>query len=139
MLNEEEFLRDVSNHEMLIIRDDGLYRHIRFQRPDTSSMYFDLITWPNRLCYTGDMSTYVFSRIEDMFRFFRADRQRSTRDDQRLEINLSYWAEKVISGDRDGRDNDIRVFSIVRARKSLKEHVCDYADPPKAIAASIFT
>lgn len=131
MLNEEEFLRDVSNHEMHIIKDDGLYRHLRFKRPGTSVMYFDLIAWPDRLCYTGDMGTYVFSRLEDMFQFFRADRERATRHGHGLAINLGYWSEKVLSGDRSGRGNGIKEFSIELARKSLKEYVRDYADPPK--------
>lgn len=130
MLNEEEFLKDVSSHEMRIIRDDGLYRHIRFKGPGTSCMYFDLVTWPGRLCYTGDMGTYVFSRLEDMFQFFR-DQGRATRGDHGLVINLSYWAEKVLSGDRGGRGNGVKEFSIELARKSLKEYVRDYAEPPK--------
>ena len=30
-LQEAEFLRDVEKHEMLVLRDDGIYRHIRFK------------------------------------------------------------------------------------------------------------
>lgn len=87
------FLRDVATHELSIIRNDGLYRHLRFKRPGTSCMYFDLITWPGHLCYTGDMGTYVFSRVSDMLEFFRRD----TRED--LPINPGYWSEKVLAAD----------------------------------------
>jgi hypothetical protein len=53
-------------------------------------MWFEIITWPGTLTIGGDMGTWVFSRIEDMFRFFR-------RED--LSINPSYWAEKLEAHD----------------------------------------
>ena len=89
-----DFLRDVATHELTIIRNDGLYRHLRFKRPGTSCMYFDLITWPGHLCYTGDMGTYVFSRVSDMLEFFRRDTA-----DEELPINPGYWSEKVQAAD----------------------------------------
>src|SRR5690348_13144744 len=92
---EQWFLKDVSTHEMIVIRDDGANRHIRFKRPGTSCMYFDLITWPGYLCYTGDMGTYVFSRLEDMFEFFRTDRDYNKRKGRELSINPKYWGEKL--------------------------------------------
>ena len=72
---DEQFLRDVAEHTMTVIREDGVSRHIRFAKPGTSCMHFDLITWPGYLCYTGDMGTYVFQRLTDMFEFFRTDRE----------------------------------------------------------------
>ena len=87
---EQIFLRDISMHQMSVLRDDGVNRHIRFKTPGTNSMYFDIITWPGFLCYTGDMGTYVFRRLEDMFQFFRTDREHMTlRDGATLAINLS--------------------------------------------------
>ncbi|MDV5862038.1 hypothetical protein QM298_14235 [Pseudomonas mendocina] len=88
-----DFLRDVATHELTIIRNEGLYRHLRFSRPGSSCMYFDLITWPGHLCYTGDMGTYVFQRTKDMLELFRRD----SRED--LSINPGYWSEKVLAAD----------------------------------------
>lgn len=101
---EDRFFNDVKNHVIQIIRDDGVHRHIRFKAPNTNNMYFDLITWPGHLCYTGDMGTYVFQRLEDMFQFFRTDREYATSKGQRLSINLGYWTEKLIAidGNRHG-------------------------------------
>ena len=87
----ERFTRDVKGHQIKIIKDDGLYRHIRLAQPGTGIMRFDLITWPGHLCYTGDMGTFVFSRATDMFNFFRGHSP-----------NLSYWAEKVLAADKHG-------------------------------------
>jgi hypothetical protein len=87
----KRFPRDVAEHQMSVIRSEGVARHLRFQKPRTWCMGFDLITWPGHLCFTGDMGTFVFSRVPDMFDFFRGDR-----------INPSYWSEKVLAADRDG-------------------------------------
>jgi hypothetical protein len=90
---KERFLRDVANHKMTILKDDGVYRHILFAKPDSSNMAFELVTWPNFLSYTGDMGAYTFSRTNDMFTFFR-------REDGELSINTGYWGEKCEAVDR---------------------------------------
>lgn len=115
------FLADTKDHAMSIIRDDGIYRHIRFQAPGTMCMHFDLITWPGYLCYTGDMGTYVFTRLRDMFEFFRTDREYKQRNGAKVAVNLSYWGEKLQSVDRhDG----YREFS----REKFKANVMDWID-----------
>jgi hypothetical protein len=84
------FAVNTSGHQLEILRDDGLYRHIRMVRPDTWMYRYELITWPGHLAVGGDMDYYVFSRVEDMFTFFRGQN-----------VNPSYWAEKVKDGGRD--------------------------------------
>lgn len=112
MATEESFLNNVENHEMTIIRDEGVNRHIRFAIPGSSEMQFDLITWPGYLCYTGDMGTYVF----DMFEFFLHDVK-----SQKLSINPPYWAGKVEGQDKhDGVkefNEDIFVEKVMRDLK----------------------
>jgi hypothetical protein len=80
----ERFLSDVATHEMTVVADEGNVRHLLFKAPDTVTQYFNLTTWPDHLCISGDMGTYVFSRLEDMFDFFRENK-----------INPGYWHEKV--------------------------------------------
>lgn len=108
MVTKEIFERDVASHQLTILRDEGVYRHIRFSKPGTNILRFDLITWPGHLCYTGDMGTYVFERLEDMFRFFGPDKGR-------LSINPGYWGEKCIAVDScDGiREYDPEKFRAV--------------------------
>lgn len=89
----EQFEREIANHQLTVLRDDGLYRHVRFSQPESSTYRFDLITWPGYLAYVGDMGDYVFSRLPDMFAFFRG----SALQDR---PNISYWAEKVCAEDR---------------------------------------
>ncbi len=117
--SEARFLGDIARHEMTVIRDDGVYRHIRFKRPDSGSRYFDLVSWPGHLCYTGDMGTYVFCCQEDMFQFFRADREwQKAAEARSLAINPGYWSEKVKSDSRFGKGTEC--FSEELFRKALR-------------------
>lgn len=137
---EQSFLEDISKHQMHVLRDDGVYRHLRFRQPGTYCMAFDIVTYPDHLVYSGDMGCYVFSRLRDMFDFFRV----RPRDDEpgRLHINLSYWAEKLEATDKpDGhyeysadlfRQHVNEVLDDIEAdqdlRDEVQEYVLDYAD-----------
>lgn len=114
---EESFLKDVKDHKLSIIKDDGLYRHLKFRKPDTGIMGFDLVTWPGTLCYTGDMGTYVFSRIPDMFAFFRFA------TDQ-LRIDRGYWAEKCLA---HTNGDSVIEYSKEIFDKVIKEYLDDEA------------
>jgi len=117
---ETKFLKDVEKHVMEVIRDDGAHRHIRFRQPGTMCMHFDLITWPGYLCYTGDMGTYVFRRLHDMFEFFRRP------EHCRYSIDKRYWAEKVEAGDRSATGNGVVEFSKERFDENARRWVADF-------------
>jgi hypothetical protein len=127
-LDAASFLKDVSRHEMTVIRDDGLSRHVRFKRPGTMCMHFDLLTWPGYLCYTGDMGTYVFRRLDDMFEFFRRGPF-----DRAFQIDRRYWAEKLEAADRcDGvKEFSIDVFKA-EVRDFFEQATTDDEDWPSA-------
>lgn len=88
-----QFAVDVAKFEMKVVRDDGEFRFVRFRAPESLSYHFDLITWPGHLCIVGDMGSYVFSRVRDMFTFFRLDKKNP-------EINPDYWGEKLLSSSK---------------------------------------
>lgn len=88
-----DFLECVKNHEIKVELDRGLHRCIKFSRPESSVYQFRLTTWPGYLAVSGDMGEYIFSRLPDMFGFFRSDE---------LEINYSYWTEKLKSVSKFG-------------------------------------
>jgi hypothetical protein len=88
-LDQSQFNKDVATHQMTVHRSVGVYRHLSFGIPGSSVMRFDVITWPGYLAFTGDMGTYVFRRLKDMFEFFRHDAP-----------NFDYWSEKVEAEDR---------------------------------------
>lgn len=126
MTKEARFLKDVGSHVMEIIKEDGLHRHIRFRKPGTMCMHFDLITWPGYLCYTGDMGTYVFRRLEDMFQFFRADREYAQSRGKQLGINLGYWAEKLEAVDGNSQRTSITEFDSDKFKRVINEYRIDW-------------
>lgn len=81
----EAFEKHVAEHKMTVGHDDGLHRHLTFRRVETSNRYFHITTWPGYLAISGDMGSYVFARLADMFEFFREGKG----------INPGYWGEKL--------------------------------------------
>lgn len=118
---QQRFERDVAEHQMTVLHEDGVYRHIRFRRPDTSCMHFDLITYPGYLVYSGDMGCYVFSRLRDMFEFFRTDRLHGE-DPRKLYINRGYWSEKLQAVDGNRRSGGAKEFSPEKFRRVINEY-----------------
>jgi hypothetical protein len=112
---EADFLKDVSTHKMTVLLDNGLHRYIKFTKPDKSYyLHFTLTTWPGYLCISGDMGCFVFSRLPDMFEFFRTDR----------DINPQYWAEKVQAQNCHGNgieEYDEEVFHE-RVKEVFEQH-----------------
>lgn len=99
-------LSQIGDHEMTVLLDQGVHRHLRFAKPGTSIWSFNLITWPGYLTICGDLETYVFRRLDDMFEFFGSNVGR---------INAHYWAEKLTA------PKEARRFSHERFRAAVKQ------------------
>lgn len=115
----EVFLKDVDKHQMKTLHDTGLYRHLLFKRPNSGTYWFEIVTWPHRIAITGDMGDFVFTRVEDMFRFFRSEK---------LEINIGYWAEKITAEQIHGGR---KKFSIESFIKNFTRRLREYHDVPE--------
>lgn len=118
MVNEERFLRDVAKHKMTIVMDDGIHRNVVFKNPDDSNRWFGIQTWPNHLCFYGDMGTFVFSRLPDMFEFFRKGV-----DGDPIYINTGYWSEKITASDLHG---GVEEFSEEKFRSKVEEEIVEF-------------
>jgi hypothetical protein len=114
----ESFLRDVAAHVMTVKMDNGIYRHIRFRKPMDSNMWFDIVTWPGVLTIHGDMGTWTFSRVENMFTLFR---------DDKLRVNKDYWAEKLQHGTHGGRDG-AKVWNEDLFKERIVAQLTEYYD-----------
>lgn len=118
----KKFMLDVQKHEMTVLMENGVYRSVEFRNPDRSTHSFTLTTWPGHLCISGDCETYVFSRLNDMFDFFRTDQP---------DINIDYWMEKLVAP----RSRDILEFDEDAFEQYITEAFeayWDTADAPKA-------
>lgn len=105
------FARETAAHEMTVLHDSGLYRHLRFKTPAFGSIYsFDLVTWPGCLTIRGDMhEAYTLNRLPDMFEFFRGKR-----------INPHYWSEKL-----DGNRDRVMKYDQKLFETQVKEYVAE--------------
>jgi hypothetical protein len=110
----EEILRDFAAHRMIVEQDDGVRRHLRFRAANSSTYWFDLVTWPGVLVINGDCGTYAFARLTDMFQFFRGGNGRS-------EINPCYWAQKLLASDQS--DGHLK-YSEQLGRDAVAEEMC---------------
>jgi len=124
----EQFASDVADHKMTILLDQGVYRHVRFNKPGTSFYRFDLVTWPGHLAISGDMDGFVFARVEDMFTFFRSESGWNG-----ARINPVYWSEKVCSG---GRPATMR-YSEEKFRQHVADHIADFVEEYPGLAAAV--
>lgn len=86
-----QFNENLGDHEMTVLHDEGVYRHLRFKNPKNGFYWFDLVTWPGNLTISGDIGTYTFAREPDMFTFMVGH------------INTGYWAQKLQHGSSGGR------------------------------------
>lgn len=116
----ERFKNDTANHSMQVLHDNELYRHLRFTNNGSSAYWFDITTWPNYLCISGDMGCFTFNRIDDMFRFFRCDNLES--------VNPYYWSEKVEAGARCGRDKICKEWSQEKFYDNVREYFKSWSE-----------
>jgi hypothetical protein len=108
------FRAETRNHELTVLKDEGMYRHLAFTDPKGSFYRFDLVTWPNNLFVRGDGFSYGFAihPTVDLFRLFRESNEG--------DINPGYWQEKVTAG-----RGDITDWSEEKFRAWLIEEAAD--------------
>lgn len=114
----DRFTNDVEQHQLTVIKDDGLYRHLKVAKPNSNAMHYNITTWPGYLCISGDMGCFTFERLTDMFEFFRCTPG---------SINPTYWQEKVQAGAGHSGANAITSepdFDAYETR--LKEYLAEF-------------
>lgn len=107
------FARDTAKHVMTVHLDEGLYRHLKFAKPDTLKYSYELVTWPGNLVIRGDMDDFAFTRHPDMFTFFRDSDG----------INPQYWANKIFGGQAEAETYSVDEFRRVVAAEVAHDRV----------------
>lgn len=94
---EWELFRDgVKDHELKIVHDDGLYKHLVMRTKDSWAWAWEIVTWPGSLAIRGDIGRkLVFTRENDMLAWFGGRYVGRHYEDGSPRINPSYWAEKT--------------------------------------------
>jgi RecG-like helicase len=123
-ITEQTFLNDVKDHKLEIINDTNDIISLKFKRPNECYYHFEITTWENHLCISGDMGTYVFKRVKNMFNFFRMDDYDFNYDKEKtLQINPYYWHQKLVSQDVHSPAME---FSTDLFQNRIKEILNDY-------------
>ena len=121
---KEQFKHDVREHRTCILKEDGLYRHLRVAKPGTMVYGYEIITWPGYLTITGDMGSYTFTRVSDMFGFFRMS-ENDFNNTGELSINPRYWQEKLACKDVDVEQYSDDVFKA-QVKYQVEQYYEDY-------------
>lgn len=90
----QRYLDWTKDHRMTILRDDGVCRNIRVDKPGTYTCLFNITTIPGYLFFTGDMGSYVFSQGWDVFTFLCADLTKKNPT-----IDYDHFARKCTAAD----------------------------------------
>lgn len=126
------FCKNTENQRLRILRDDGLYRHLRMQSDNekgqpTVIWYWDIITWPGSLAIRGDVADgYIFTRDPDMLEFFSLHPDRY-RDDAPM-IDMHYWAQKLAYAHRSTATVYDREVFLASVRDALSNDSTDPED-----------
>ncbi len=116
----EQFTANISEHELTVLHDDGLYRHLRMARPGTGIWGWSVVTWPGHLATSGDIGEgFIFTREPDMLGFF-AKGGGYTYSDGAPQIDIRYWAEKLTRGAQSVKTYSRDVF-LQRVRDHIRE------------------
>ncbi|MFC9756704.1 hypothetical protein [Streptomyces sp. NPDC056921] len=118
------FLHETAQHELVVLHDDGLYRHLRIQKPGTRTWFWDITTWPGHLATSGDIADgYMFARFPDMLDFFDiTEGNRDYYSDGAPDFDFHYWAEKICGGrshEVKKYDNDVFLHHV---KDALEDH-----------------
>ena len=121
---KQRFEKDVANHTMKIVHQDGVYRTIECRQIGSVNYSFTIVTTPYYLAYMGDMGTYVFSRNTalDMLDFFR-------KTNRGEEIPYGYWKGKLEAGEYKQFDAQTAVteaMEMLEQEESINFASCDY-------------
>ncbi|MFJ9378862.1 hypothetical protein [Streptomyces sp. NPDC101455] len=109
---EERFASEVEGATITVVKDDGVHRCLSFRFPKASWEWCEVVTWPGALTLRGGLGCWSFTRIEDMFEFFRPSRN-ATR------VNPTYWAKNLVPGS----GSEVKEYAEDRARAYARQAV----------------
>lgn len=124
---KERFAADRRDATMTVLKDDGVYRHLAFSFPKATWSRCEVVTWPEMLVLRGNLGCWSFSRVEDMFDFFREPAEEIVR------INPQHTAEKLVPGG----SNSAMAYDSGRAAAYIRQTVAENADDHAGLAADV--
>lgn len=136
-LSKQDFDKSVSEHEMTVLHNAGIYRHLRFKKPNSNNQYFDITTFPNHLVISGDMGDFTWRtwcKDADIFNGFSPNRLLAGKNKEfssealRGEINdvVESCCEDIADHFEDYEGDDYE--NVNEFEQAFREEVSDYFD-----------
>ncbi|MEV6404140.1 hypothetical protein AB0M58_14495 [Streptomyces bobili] len=123
---EARFAFEAEGARMTVLRDEGPYRHLRFDLPRASWDWCEVLTWPGALVLHGGLGSWLFVDVgEDVITMFRPDASSER-------VNPLYWEGKLAPG-----SGTARVYSKDRAVVYIREAVADLANDFPGLAGDV--
>lgn len=122
----QAFVRNTPDHSLTVVKEDGLYRHLRMKNAEGTIYWsWNIITTPGLLMTYGDIANgFMFSRTQDMLEFFSMSGQNQYSDGAPW-IDVRYWAEKIC--DSQQRDAT-KEYSGETFLQHIKDHLSEHED-----------
>lgn len=123
-----QFRASTTEHELTVLHDDGLYRHLYMGQPNTGMWSWNVITWPGYLTIVGDIGGgYTFVRLRDMLTFFDTSGYGDYYGDGSPYLQADYWAEKLTHACRDSARSYDKDLVIQHVREYVAESGYEYS------------
>lgn len=115
----KSFKKQTRDWTYVVTQDNGVNRRIVHSK--LGSFYrYEVVTWPGKLHIGGEIpgpdSEYTFTRLADMFEFFRPRGEITP-----SKVNLHYWSEKLSNRGRP----DAKEYTKAALDRQVREHVSD--------------
>ncbi|OOF37681.1 hypothetical protein BKK49_11245 [Rodentibacter rarus] len=110
----DEFLESIQKHQLTVLQNSENVKIFRFADPNTISLSSTIIYAANTCTITGDMGSYVFGRLLDVYGFFA--RNQSV-------FCFSYIKEKVLAQDVNG---ELEYFDGDLAKRDIRHCIDKY-------------
>lgn len=112
---EARFASESQGGAMTVLRDDGAYRHLRFDLPKATWKWFELVTWPGMLVVHGGLGCWTFHRDGvDMMATARPAHDT-------VRVNPYFWEQRFTPGSQQ----TAKTYSPGRALALLREAVAE--------------
>ena len=121
-----QFLSEVAEHKIRVIRDEGLYKHFSVSKPGDSNQSFEIILFPSHLVITGDMGTYCFSRARDMLQWFVKESGSAMASP---EAEIGRWHKSLVSVDAQmGAKKKSLSMALGRISENREFYIAEHPD-----------
>lgn len=130
-----QFEANTCGHQLKVLHDDGLYKHLRMAQPGTSIWSWNLVTWPGYMTVVGDIGDgFTWHRELDMIAW--ADtwpRYGDFYGDGSPYLQADYWAEKLTRACR-GR---ALVYDVAVLERLVAHHGREQRWPEPVVAETV--